>query len=75
MDTLNITWQIICIDDGSSDDTLNILNGLSKEIPNIQAYSFTRNFGHQATVSAGFSVSNAGFTIAMDSAATSTGTA
>jgi dolichol-phosphate mannosyltransferase len=46
-------FEIAFIDDGSSDQTLNILNRLAAEHPHILIYSLSRNFGHQAALLAG----------------------
>ncbi|MBM2815876.1 MAG: glycosyl transferase family 2 [Ignavibacteria bacterium] len=50
---LGVTNEIILIDDGSRDNTLNKLNQLSNEYPNLVIISFSRNFGHQPAVTAG----------------------
>lgn len=46
-------YEIIFIDDGSKDETLNILNEIAKENQKVKVISFARNFGHQAAVTAG----------------------
>lgn len=48
-----LDWEIICIDDGSSDNTWNLLLEQHKKDPRWFAISFSRNFGHQTAVSAG----------------------
>jgi glycosyltransferase involved in cell wall biosynthesis len=48
-----LDWEIICIDDGSSDNTWNLLLEQHKKDPRWSAISFSRNFGHQTAVSAG----------------------
>ena len=49
----NYTYEIICINDGSKDKTLEILESLAKTDKNLKIISFSRNFGHQAAVTAG----------------------
>ena len=49
----NYTYEIIFIDDGSKDKTLEILEEIAKNDSNVKIISFTRNFGHQAAVTAG----------------------
>ena len=49
----NYIYEIICINDGSQDKTLEILESLSKTDKNLKIISFSRNFGHQAAVTAG----------------------
>ncbi|HDK16939.1 MAG TPA: glycosyltransferase [Nitrospirae bacterium] len=46
-------WEIICVDDGSHDNTLNLLSGQHDKDPRWSVLSFSRNFGHQTAVSAG----------------------
>ncbi len=46
-------WEIICVDDGSSDNTLELLSNQHKADPRWAVISFSRNFGHQTAVSAG----------------------
>lgn len=47
------TYEIIFINDGSKDKTLEILENIAKEDSNVKIISFSRNFGHQAAVTAG----------------------
>jgi glycosyltransferase involved in cell wall biosynthesis len=46
-------WELVFVDDGSTDQTYTILQDLSQRDPRVKAVSFSRNFGHQAAVSAG----------------------
>jgi len=45
--------EIIYIDDGSKDDTLNILYDISANDDTVKILAFSRNFGHQTAVTAG----------------------
>jgi polyisoprenyl-phosphate glycosyltransferase len=45
--------EIIYIDDGSRDGSLNILKGFSAKSPKTKVLSFSRNFGHQPALAAG----------------------
>jgi dolichol-phosphate mannosyltransferase len=47
------SFEMIFIDDGSKDKTLEILEGIAASDKNARVISFSRNFGHQAAVSAG----------------------
>jgi dolichol-phosphate mannosyltransferase len=49
----NFNYEIIYINDGSIDNTSNILDRISKNDSKIKIINFSRNFGHQAAVSAG----------------------
>ena len=52
-----VTWddsfELLIVDDGSRDSTLKILSAIAARDPRVKILSFTRNFGHQAAVSAG----------------------
>jgi glycosyltransferase involved in cell wall biosynthesis len=54
LDDLNKTYEIIFIDDGSTDKTLQLLKGLANEDKQIRIISFTRNFGQTAAIAVGF---------------------
>ncbi len=45
--------EIVYIDDGSRDDTLNILNEIAASDDTVKVLAFSRNFGHQTAVTAG----------------------
>ncbi len=46
-------YEILYINDGSTDKTLPILKDIAKENAKVRIISFSRNFGHQAAVTAG----------------------
>ena len=46
-------YEIIFVNDGSKDKTLPILEDIAKKDKNVKVISFSRNFGHQAAVTAG----------------------
>ena len=47
------SWRIICVDDGSSDDTFAVIAREHLADGRIVAIRLSRNFGHQAAVSVG----------------------
>ncbi len=49
----NYDYEIIFINDGSKDKTLEILEDIANENKKVKVISFSRNFGHQAAVTAG----------------------
>ena len=53
LEPLNETWEILCIDDGSNDDTLVRLRAAHRTNPRIKYLRFARNFGKEAALSAG----------------------
>jgi polyisoprenyl-phosphate glycosyltransferase len=46
-------FEFIFVDDGSRDETSSILRDIRKRDPRVRLIRFSRNFGHQAAVSAG----------------------
>ena len=46
-------FEIIFVNDGSKDKTLELLSRIAKEDKRVKIISFSRNFGHQAAVTAG----------------------
>lgn len=59
-------YEIICVDDGSSDATLALLKGAAAADGCIRYVSFSRNFGHQAALKAGLDHANGQAVITMD---------
>ncbi len=53
LSTLGHEWEIIYVNDGSKDETLDILINLISGSSSIRVISFSRNFGHQTAVTAG----------------------
>jgi len=53
LDSLGRQYRIIFVNDGSSDRTPEILNQMAENDPTVKFLSFSRNFGHQAAVTAG----------------------
>ncbi len=49
----NYDYEIICINDGSKDRTLEILERIASQDKKVKVISFSRNFGHQCAVTAG----------------------
>ncbi len=49
----NYESEIIFVNDGSKDKTLEILEEISENDKDVKVLSFSRNFGHQAAVTAG----------------------
>lgn len=48
-----VSYEVIFVDDGSKDDTLNKIEELSKKDNNVKLISFSRNFGKEAAMLAG----------------------
>lgn len=60
------TYEIICIDDGSQDGTLNLLLSHAKRNSNISVVELSRNFGKEAALTAGIDLAIGDATIPMD---------
>ncbi len=61
-----ITWECIFIDDGSTDPTSRILELAALEDSRIKVLRFSRNFGHQAAVTAGLDFADGDAVVVMD---------
>ncbi len=48
-----VTFELICVNDGSKDNTLQTLQELVKKDSTVQYISFSRNFGKEAAILAG----------------------
>lgn len=66
MAELGAVYEIIYVDDGSSDQTLNKLIAISKIDPNVRVIEFRRNFGQTAAMAAGFDHSRFDIVVALD---------
>lgn len=58
--------EIIFVNDGSQDRTAEILEKIAAEDPTVHPVHLSRNFGHQAALSAGLKQSRGDYTITMD---------
>ncbi|MFZ2210327.1 MAG: glycosyltransferase family 2 protein [Lactococcus raffinolactis] len=63
---LPIIKKYLLINDGSTDDTLDIMKNLSETFDNIFYLSFSRNFGKEAAILAGLEASDSDFVTIMD---------
>lgn len=63
---LKIPFNVIFVNDGSKDDTQNLLLQLEKEEKSVQVIELSRNFGHQAAITCGIDASTADWVITMD---------
>ncbi|ACV64801.1 glycosyl transferase family 2 [Desulfofarcimen acetoxidans DSM 771] len=61
-----INYEIIFINDGSTDNTLQILETLAIKDSRVKIINFSRNFGHQAAVTAGIENSFADAVVVID---------
>ena len=62
----NYNYEIIYIDDGSNDNSLNLLTQIQKSDPRVRVICFRKNFGQTAALSAGFSHAQGEIIVALD---------
>jgi dolichol-phosphate mannosyltransferase len=63
---LNKSWEIICINDASTDDSLGILNRLKPSCPELRILNHTINSGESAGQATGFGWAKGDIIITMD---------
>jgi polyisoprenyl-phosphate glycosyltransferase len=59
--------EIILVDDGSRDGTLPLLRRMAAADPRVRFFSFSRNFGHQAAITAGLENARGDAVVTLDS--------
>jgi polyisoprenyl-phosphate glycosyltransferase len=53
LEALDVSYELVLVDDGSKDSTALVLDALAQQDRRVTAIHLSRNFGHQAAVSAG----------------------
>lgn len=66
MNALGKPWELICIDDGSTDSTLKMLEKLKEKYPMLRIVSFVKNYGQSAAFAAGFKEARGAYVITLD---------
>ena len=66
MATLSETWEVVCVDDGSSDRTLELLRKEQAARQEMTVVALARNFGQHAAIMAGFAQSHGRWVITLD---------
>lgn len=61
-----VSFELLFIDDGSKDNTLNVLKELRKNDESVHYVSFSRNFGKEAGIYAGLKKSTGDYVVIMD---------
>ncbi len=62
----DVAMELLFIDDGSTDQTLQVIKGLREKDPGIHYVSFSRNFGKEAGIYAGLSRAKGDHVVIMD---------
>ncbi len=63
---LDVTYEIVYVDDRSTDGAWDVLVELTRSHPNVRAVRLSRNFGQHAAISAGLARAHGRWTVVMD---------
>jgi len=66
LSVLDEPYEVLCVDDGSTDGTLRILREKARERPWLKVIRLTRNFGQHAAIIAGFDASHGEWVLTID---------
>jgi len=61
-----VPYEIIFVDDGSTDGSMRVLEGLHERHPEVRVVQFRRNFGKAAAYTAGFARATGKYVVTMD---------
>ena len=66
MDTAQLSFELVLVDDGSADGSFNEIQRLSQSYPFVRGFRLSRNFGHQAALVIGLQESRGDFVAIID---------
>jgi polyisoprenyl-phosphate glycosyltransferase len=66
LESLDLDWEVVFIDDGSTDGTLALLRALNARDPRFKAVSLSRNFGKEIAAAAGLTYVTGDVAVLMD---------
>src|SRR5215212_4482185 len=66
MDSMGEPWELILVDDGSTDGSTEVIRKLAKEDRCVRPVIFARNFGHQIAITAGWDYSRGDAVVIID---------
>lgn len=66
LDSIDITWELICVNDGSKDQTLYLLHQVKEQDHRVKIISLSRNFGKEGALTAGMNYAKGSAIIPMD---------
>lgn len=67
LDLAGETWELLMVDDGSTDQSSELIRQLAQQDQRVRPVIFARNFGHQIAVSAGMDYSRGHAVVIIDS--------
>lgn len=67
MDGLGEPWELVLVDDGSTDGSFRICRELHEQDPRVRVVRFARNFGHQIAITAGMDYARGDAVVTIDS--------
>ncbi|RME32897.1 MAG: glycosyltransferase, partial [Thermoflexia bacterium] len=67
MDNLGEPWELVLVDDGSSDDSFRICREIHERDPRVRVVRFARNFSHQIAITAGMDYARGDAVVTIDS--------
>lgn len=66
LNTLDLDWELIVVDDGSTDETRAVLSALHSSDPRVKAIFLSRNFGQCPALTAGVAAARGDAVVIMD---------
>lgn len=63
---VGVSWEVIFVDDGSKDRSLELLAAMARAEPRYRVFSLSRNFGHQMAITAGVDLARGEAVVIMD---------
>lgn len=66
MQSMGATYELVLVDDGSTDASVSVIDELSKLDPGVRGLSLSRNFGHEAASTAGLDAARGDAIVLMD---------